>query len=113
VFYLFLLVLAVVCLAAYLVFVLNQVPGAKEERLGVLEPLPPQLGKWVVDQDSPEAAAAAREGLAREVRVVHEVGEGLLGGETFVYQARYRNRETDVIERAEPERRVKRRRVKA
>lgn len=111
-FYLFLVFVAAIAIAGYLLFFLNQVPGAKEERLGVLEPLPEDLGRWKPDETSAEGLAALEEGLRREVRVLHEPATGLLGGETLVHQARYRRLSDNVIDRIEPERRVARKRVK-
>lgn len=106
-FYLFLLVVALAGIAFYLLFILNLVPGAAEERLGVLEPLPPETGTWKPDHDSPEARVAAAEGLKREVRHYFYESESRL-----VFQVRYRNSETNEIVRSDPERVVKRRRIR-
>jgi hypothetical protein len=85
------------------------VPGRKEERLGVLEPLPENLGEWIADDSSDAGRAARAEGLVRETRHYHyEAGSG----GKLVLQARVRNPETDEIVRVEQERAVKRRRVR-
>jgi hypothetical protein len=112
VFYVLLVFVAAASIAAYLLFFLNQVPGAKEERFGALEALPEHLGRWKVDEISPEARAALEKGLRREVRVLYEPATGLFGGEVFIHQARCRRLTDNAIESVEPERRVKRRRVK-
>jgi hypothetical protein len=111
VFYVFLILVGILAVGVYLLFIFSQVPGAKEQRLGVLEPLPADLGKWKIDEDSPEAAAAKREGQVREVRVLHYEGTGFSHGR-LVEQVRYRSAETHEIVRVEPERELKRKRVK-
>ncbi len=42
-FFLFLLIVAALGVGVYLVFIFKLVPGAAEERLGVLEPLPKDI----------------------------------------------------------------------
>ena len=76
-FYFFLLVVGVLGIGIYVLFIFSQVPGAKEERLGVLEPLPSDLGKWLSDEASAEGTAAASEGLRREVRTLRQEREML------------------------------------
>ncbi|HEX6275679.1 MAG TPA: hypothetical protein VFZ53_21710 [Polyangiaceae bacterium] len=106
-FYVFLLICGAISIGIYLLFIMNLVPGAKEERLGVLEALPPDVGKWKTDEDSAEGKAAASEGLVREVRYFYYEATDRL-----VRQARYRNPETNEIVRTGPEEAVKRRRVR-
>jgi hypothetical protein len=106
VFYVFLLVLAALGIGIYLIVFLGNVPGAAEERLGVLEPLPPDLGEWTEDCDSPEAKRAGAEGLQRQVRTFFDESRGRL-----LLQARYRRITDGEIVRAEPDRVLKRRRV--
>lgn len=105
-FYVFLLVLAALGIGIYLIVFLGNVPGAAEERLGVIEPLPPDVGQWQEDLDSPEAARAREEGLKRESRTFFDEARGRL-----LRQVRYRHAESDEIVRAEPDQVVKRRRV--
>jgi hypothetical protein len=105
VFYVFLLALAALGIGIYLIVFLGNVPGAAEERLGVLEPLPPDVGKWQEDLASPGAKAAGEQGLKREQRLFFDESSGRL-----LQQVRYRNPENDEIVRAEPDRVVKRRR---
>jgi hypothetical protein len=107
VFYVFLLIVGLLSLGLYVLFVLNLVPGAKEERLGVLEPLPPDAGKWKAETESDEAKAAEKEGLVREVRHYFYEAEGRL-----VLQVRYKSAETGEVVRADPEHSVKRRRIR-
>lgn len=107
-FYLLIVFLAAAGGAIYFFFFVQNVPGAKEERLGALEPLPPDLGVWKEDESSPEAVAATKEGLIREVRFFFEEGRGRL-----LKQSRYRSRETSTIVRTDPDEIVKRRRLRA
>jgi hypothetical protein len=107
-FYVFLLICAAIGIGIYLVFILNLVPGAKEERLGVLEPLPTDVGKWKEDHESDEGTRARSEGLIREVRHYFYESNGRL-----VRQVRYRNAATGEIVRTEPEEAIRRRRVRS
>lgn len=106
-FYLFLVIIAVLGIGIYLLFILPNVPGAVEERLGVLEPLPEDLGRWKTDQESPEGQAALARGQTREIRTLFEEQSGRL-----VHQARYRDQATGEIVAVDPDQRVKRRRIK-
>jgi hypothetical protein len=108
VFYVFLLICGALGIGIYLLFILNLVPGAKEERLGVLEALPPEVGSWKEDADSDAGKRAASEGLVRQERYFFYETRNRL-----VLQVRYRNRETGEIVRTEPETAVKRRRVRS
>jgi hypothetical protein len=112
-FYVFLLLIGVVAVGIYLTFILTQVPGAAEERLGVFEALPGDIGKWKLDEESPEAGLARAEGLRREVRLLHEPKQGLFGADVLVTQVRLRDGATNEIVRIEPERRTARRRIKS
>src|SRR5690554_186770 len=87
----------------YLMLMFTAVPGALDERLGALEPLPDPLGRWVVDEDSEQAKAARREQLVREVRWLHRPASGLFGREKLVKQVRYRAAESGDIVRVDPE----------
>lgn len=113
-FYVFLMIVAFAATAVYLAFFLREVPGAKEQRLGELEPLPPDLGKWKVDEDSDAARAARAEGLKRERRFLFdESAGGMFRDGKLIEQVRYRRLESNEIVRIEPERSVPRRRIKA
>lgn len=107
-FYVFLVLVGIAGIGVYVLFIFNLVPGVQEERLGVLEPLPPDVGHWSADTESTEGRAAARDGLVREVR--HFFYES---GGKLVLQVRYKHRETGAIVRVEPEQTVKRKRVRA
>jgi len=107
VFYVFLLICGALGIGIYLLFIMNLVPGAKEERLGVLEALPPEVGKWKEDAESDAGKRAASEGLVRQERHFFYETSGRL-----VLQVRYQSRETGEIVRTEPETAVKRRRVR-
>ena len=107
-FYLFLLFVGVAGIAVYLLFMFNLVPGMKEERLGVLEALPGDIGTWKRDDTSEAGRAAAAEGLIRETRHFFYEDRGRL-----VQQARCRSRETNEIVRVEPEVSVKRKRIRS
>jgi hypothetical protein len=106
-FYVFLLVVAALGVGVYLVFIFQNVPGIKEERLGKLEPLPPDVGTWKPDAESEAARAALAEGLRRETRLFFDESKNRL-----YEQARYRDLEGTEIVRVEPDRRIKRRRIK-
>lgn len=105
-----LIVAAAVGTGLYLLVMYSSIPGAVDERLGTLEPLPDNLGRWVVEDEPDETEAA--EGLVREVRILHHPPKGLLGRERLVKQVRYRNAQTGEIERVEPELVLPRKRTK-
>jgi hypothetical protein len=107
-FYVFLVLVGIAGIGVYVLFIFNLVPGVQDERLGVLEPLPPNVGQWSTDTESEAGRSAAREGLVREVRHYYYENGGKL-----VLQVRYRNRDSGEIARVEPEQPVKRKRVKA
>jgi hypothetical protein len=111
-FYVFLLIVAAAGVAIYLLFILREVPGAAEERLGTLEALPADIGQWKSDEDSPEGKAARVRGELREVRLFHDSSGGGFGGGKLLRQVRYRSAETNEILRAEPDQQVKRKRVR-
>jgi hypothetical protein len=111
-FYVFLLAIAAAGVGIYLLLVMLAVPGFKEQRFGVLEPLPPNLGEWQLDTHSTEARLAASRGEKREQRFLFEEG-GLLGRGRLVQQVRYRDDSTNTIVRVDPERVVKRKRRSA
>lgn len=106
-FYVFLLVIAVLGIGIYLLFILPSVPGAVDERLGVLEPLPEDLGVWKPDEDSAEGRAARDVDQLREIRTYLDEPSGKL-----IFQARYRDRKSNEIVRVEPDQLLKRRRIK-
>jgi hypothetical protein len=106
-FYLFLVVVGILGIGTYVLFIFNLVPGVKEERMGVLEALPDDVGKWRADETSEAGRAATAEGLVREKRHYFYESTGKL-----VLQVRYKRRETGEIVRVEPEEHVKRRRLR-
>ncbi len=99
----FLIIAAGLGTMLYLLIMYTSIPGAIDERLGELDPLPENLGQWVVDGDSPEAKKALDSGLQREVRILHQSPRGLFGKEKLVRQVRYRNQANGEIEHVEPE----------
>jgi hypothetical protein len=112
VFYIFLVLVAAIGVGVYLLFIFKLVPGAMEERLGVLEPLPEDVGKWRVDGHSAEGKAALERGRKREERLFFEEGRGVLAQGRLVRQVRYRNASSNAIEEVEPDQPVKRKRIK-
>jgi hypothetical protein len=110
VFYVFLLGVAAAGGVIYL-FIAGLFPGLKEERFGVLEPLPPNLGQWQHDSDSDAGRIAAAEGKRREVRTLFEEG-GLLGSGKLTRQARLRDATTNEIVSVLPIEVVKRKRIR-
>ncbi len=111
-FYGFLLLVAALGVGVYLVFIFKLVPGAAEERLGVLEPLPGDLGQWRVDDASESGRAALERQQKREERLFFEEGKGLFAQGRLVRQVRYRSLITDGIEAVEPDQLVKRKRIR-
>lgn len=109
-FYLFLLGVAALGGVIYL-FVAGLFPGLKEERFGVLEPLPSNLGKWESDTESAAGRAATARGRRLEVRLLFEEG-GLFGGGKLTRQSRLRDATTNEIVEVLPDERVKRRRIR-
>jgi hypothetical protein len=107
VFYAFLMVIAIGGIALYIFVILREVPGAAEERLGSFEDLPENVNKWQADETSSEGKAALARGQRREARLYFVEQDGKL-----LRQVRYRNAQTDEIERAEPDEVVKRKRVR-
>jgi hypothetical protein len=112
VFYVFLAVVSVLGVGVYLVFIFKLVPGAAEERLGVLEPLPDDINQWHRDEDSALGKAALARQLRREERLYFEEGKGLMAQGRLVRQVRYRNLTSNAIEEVEPDQPVKRKRIK-
>ena len=111
-FFLFLLIVAALGIGVYLVFIFKLVPGAAEERLGVLEPLPHDIGQWHTDDASELGQAARARNRKREERLFFEEGKGLLAQGRLVRQVRYRNLSNNAIEEVEPDEPVKRRRIR-
>lgn len=110
----FLLVLAFIGGLIYLLVVQREVPGIVEQRFGVLEALPADVGKWKTDDESEAGKAAAARGLRREERLFYDPNAGgFLGGGKLVRQVRYRNRATNEIVKVEPDQLVPRKRVRA
>ena len=111
-FYVFLGIVAVLGVAIYLVFIFKLVPGAAEERLGVLEPLPDDINQWHTDDQSELGKAALTRQRKREERLYFEEGKGLMAQGRLVRQVRYRNLTSNAIEEVEPDQPVKRKRIK-
>jgi hypothetical protein len=97
----------------YVLVIHREVPGAVEQRFGVLEALPEDVGKWKIDEDSEEGKEAAAKGLKREVRIFHDQSaSGMLSSGKLIRQVRYRNRATNAVVRVDPDEPVKRKRVR-
>lgn len=110
----FLLVIAFIGGLIYLFLVQREVPGLVEQRFGVLESLPQDIGKWKTDEDSDDGKAAVARGLKREERLFYDPNAGgFLGGGKLVRQVRFRNRATNEIVKVEPDEPVKRKRVRS
>jgi hypothetical protein len=111
-FYVFLLIVAALGVGVYLLFIFKLVPGAAEERLGVLEPLPEDIGQWHADEASESGKAALGRNRKREERLFFEEGKGLLAQGRLVRQVRYRNLASNAIEEVEPDQPLKRKRIR-
>ena len=85
-FYVFLVIVAILGVGVYLLFIFRLVPGAAEERL-----------------------ARHRK---REERLFFEEGAGLMAQGRLVRQVRYRNLTSNAIEEVEPDEVVKRKRIR-
>jgi hypothetical protein len=106
-FYVFLVLVGIAGIGVYVLFIFNLVPGVQDERLGVLEPLPPDVGSWKVDDTSEAASSARAEGLVREVRHYYYEGKDKL-----VLQVRYKEQAGGDIVRVLPDETVKRKRLR-
>lgn len=107
--YLFVVIIGGLGTLAYLAIMFNAVPGAADERLGKLDPLPENLGEWQLDDSSEEGAALHAQGKRLEVRNLVEPG-GLFRPQVFVKQVRVRDVATNELVEVRPEVRVRRRR---
>jgi hypothetical protein len=112
VFYVFLAIVSILGVGIYLVFIFKLVPGAAEERLGVLEPLPDDINQWRIDEDSELGKAALARERRREERLYFEEGKGLMAQGRLVRQVRYRNLTSNAIEEVEPDHPIKRKRIR-
>jgi hypothetical protein len=110
--YLMLLFFGIAAVAVYLLVVFREVPGAVTERWGELEGLPEDLGEWAVDEDSEAAIEARQRNQVREVRTWRDAGAGWFGRDRLLLQVRYKSADTGEIESTEPDRVLKRRRIK-
>jgi len=110
VFYVFLLGVAAAGSLVYL-FIAGMYPGLKEERFGVLEPLPSNLGKWEADPESAAGRAAAADGKKLEVRFLFEDG-GLFSSGKLLRQSRLRDAASNEILTVLPDEPIKRKRIR-
>jgi hypothetical protein len=110
--YIFVILLGLLGIAAYLLVIFREVPGAVEERLGTFEALPEHLGQWRNDEDSPQGQAALKQGELREVRLWQQHGGGWFASDRLYEQVRYRQLSSNEITRSEPDRLIKRQRRK-
>jgi hypothetical protein len=91
--------------AVFTVYFAMQGTTVTEFLLGRFEPLPPDLGRWREHEANP------RTGFLREERVLLPAGKP--NARWLVRQVRHRDPLTRAIVKVEPERRVRRGRVKA
>jgi hypothetical protein len=108
--YVFVLSAASLGTALYLLLMYSSIPGAVDERLGSIEPLPEDLDRWLSDETSVHGRAAQERGLRREVRTLLVPAQGLFGREHFLKQARLRSPDTGEIIEVEAEVNTPRRR---
>jgi hypothetical protein len=104
----FLVAIAAIGGLFYILVIYRNVPGAMEQRFGVLEALPDDIGQWKTDTESDEGKAAAGRGLRRESRLFHDVQKDRL-----LKQVRYRNQATNEVTRTLPDEIVKRKRIRS
>ncbi len=104
--YVFLLIVGAIGAVAYLLLFFSHVPGATDERFGVLEELPGQLGVWQpVEERNTDETLAERRYLPADPS----------SGDTtkLIVQMRHRDIKTGEIVRIDPEEIYRRRRHKA
>lgn len=101
--YVFVLAIAAMGTALYLLIMYSSIPGAVDERLGTLEPLPENLDRWLEDDGSVQGRAARERGLRREVRTLLVPARGIFGRQSLLQQARLRNVVSGEIVEVEPE----------
>lgn len=104
--YLFVLAIGALGAGAYLLLFMSHIPGAVDERLGSLEPLPENMNKWSTDEE------LSKDGLLRETRHLKPESSSIFGP-TLLRQVRYRHPTTKEIVRVEPETKVRRRRLRS
>ena len=92
----------------YVLVIYRAVPGAMEQRFGVLEALPEDVGKWKVDEESEEGKAALQQGQKREERLFFD-----MQSDKLIRQVRFRNRATNEVMRTLPDEVVKRKRIRS
>lgn len=110
--YVFVVVLGLLGVAAYLLVIFREVPGAIEERLGTLDALPEHVGQWRADEESSLGRAALQNGERREIRLWCQQGGGWFSSQRLYEQARYRNLVSNEIVRSDPDRPIRRQRRK-
>ncbi|MCZ6835123.1 MAG: hypothetical protein O7G85_05050 [Planctomycetota bacterium] len=110
--YALLLCVALVPCVIYAVVVLMEVPGMADERLGVLEELPDDVGEWKLDTESEQARAAIDDGLICETRLWITTSIMQFNREKIYRQVRYLDPRTLDVVRSEKDIRIKRKRVK-
>jgi hypothetical protein len=88
------------------------IPGAVDERFGVFDALPENLGEWSEDPEL-RLADVDPEKYRCEVRYLLQSGGGLLARDTLVKQVRLRDRNSNEIARVLPEERIPRRRKRS
>jgi hypothetical protein len=104
----FLVAIAAIGGLIYVLVIYRNIPGAMEQRFGVLEGLPEDVGEWKVDTESDEGKAAQARGLKRETRHFYDQQKDRL-----LKQVRYRNQATNEVARVEPDEVVKRKRIRS
>lgn len=104
----FLIVIAVVGILMYILLIQRAVPGAVEQRFGVYEALPDDVGRWKTDLESESGRAAQKRGEKREVRLYHNPN----AENKLIRQVRYRNALNEIV-RVEPDEVLKRKRVRS
>jgi hypothetical protein len=108
--FVFVVLIAAAGTGLYLTLMYGSIPGAVDERLGKFEPLPANLGQWLIDDESELGRRRIALGRVREVRTLYVQSDGLIGGRHFLIQARTRDVLTGEVVDVEPERRAPRRR---
>ena len=109
--YLLLVLIALVPCVIYAIVVMLEVPGMADERFGVLEALPEDIGEWKPEPDEDAIPDAATEGLIRETRLWINPND-LFGRKKMYRQVRYLDPETQEVLHTEKDVRIRRKRIK-
>ena len=97
----------------YVAVTLLTIPGLAEQRLGRRETFSSDAWQWQDDLETPKGRAAAAQGRRRQTRLWLDPALDMLGRERILRQTRVIDVETGRVISVEPDRRIRRRRIKS